>query len=128
MNQLKLILAVLILGIAGLSVSPDAEALYTSTLWTHGLSDGAGAACTVTNISSSDLAVNVQLVAAAGNVVDSKDLVLAPGKTDLTVGSVASNNYYCKFVVSKANKIRANLQILAEANGVVFLRAISEAR
>ena len=97
-------------------------------LWTHGITDGAGAACTITNVSSLDIDASIELINDSGDVVDSSDVTVPPGTSNDTVGSSAQGNYHCKFVVQKANKVRANLIVLAQANGVVFTRAAAEAR
>jgi hypothetical protein len=55
MKQFRLFLAVLTLKIAGFGLSADVESLRTSKIWTHGLTDGAGVGCTITNISSPTL-------------------------------------------------------------------------
>jgi hypothetical protein len=127
-KHLTLILIVLTVLIAGWSQSADAATLFTSSIGTTGPADGGSAVCAITNVSSSELTATLTLINGSGDVIDSQSITIAPGTGESIQADVATGGYYCKFVVPNARRVRANLQILATELGVVFVRAISEAR
>lgn len=94
----------LVLGTAcvlGLATGVEAAVLSTPLL----LVDGNFISCFVSNVSSGDMRVRIEVVSYNGGILnDSGEIMLAAGQTD---GRSATENARCRFTVASKNAVRA---------------------